>query len=231
MLDWQLPKHEVSALCPKCTVLWLNETMETCGICAKRVIECVCMPLAMQGKRYEGFCKLAYYTPHRRDAVQNRVIYRMKNYNDRRVADFLAVPLAESLERLLSECGAAREDLFLTYLPRTRTARLFYGTDQARALASALAKRMKIPMQRLIARRFGANRIQKKLSPEERLRNARRAFLPCRRAACRGKTVILVDDIVTTGAGMAACARLLRKMGAARVIYAAVATDAVNKDL
>ncbi len=185
----------------------------------------------MQKARCECLCKTVYYTPRDRSAVQNRLIYRLKNGNARRETVFAASQMLVQLKGVLRTCGAESGEAVVTYLPRATRTRLQTGTDQARALAAELSRQSGIPMQSLIARRWYANRAQKTLSPEGRLKNAKRAYVARKRADCRGKTVVLADDLVTTGAGMATAARILHRMGAKRVICLCVAADAVNKDV
>ena len=120
--------------------------------------------------------------------------------------------------------------MYLTFLPRGNAAKLEYGVDQAEELARALSVLSGIPLKKLIMRRRGKNKQQKKLSFDERIRNANASFRLARRAELSGKTVFLVDDIVTTGAGMAACTRLLRKAGAKNVYCLAAASDDANRE-
>lgn len=229
LLDWR-DEREVP-FCPSCEKKWLSETLEHCGICGKRVTDCSCMPLAMQKAKCEGLYKLVYYTPKQRDAVQNKLVYHLKNGSSCRAAAFAAAQLLAKAHAVLHAQGIEASDTLLTYLPRSSRARLRTGTDQARALARALSGASGIPVEALIKRRLFANRTQKNLSPAARKKNAKRAYVVQKRADCRGKTVLLVDDLVTTGEGMAHAARLLRKMGAVRVICLCIATDVVNKDL
>lgn len=64
---------------------------------------------------------------------------------------------------------------------------------------------------------------QWELSPAERRRNIRGAFAVAHPDRIAGKTILLVDDIVTTGITMSECAKTLKKAGAARVIGLALA--------
>ncbi len=177
-----------------------------------------------------GFSKSVYYTPRRREPIQNQLIYRIKRTNDGRAIRFLADAVWQSAERMLREAAVDRDALLLTYLPRGRRAKLFSGIDQAELLARELGRIADLPVKTLLLRQRGADREQKRLSHTARLQNAKQSFLPNTEESCRGKVVLLVDDLVTTGAGMSVCAKLLRHMGAKAVFCAAVAADSCLKD-
>ena len=234
LLDWRLPRDCADvweeALCEDCLRAWKSETLETCGNCAMRVCDCVCQPQLMHDAKCEGLCKAVYYLPRQSAPVQNRIIFSMKRRADRKTAGFAARELSYSVERFLHTKKISRDALIVTHLPRSRRSVLQYGTDQAYELARALAKRLGVPHETLILRKRNANRTQKELSERERKENAKQSFLAHGGKDCKGKTVLLVDDVVTTGAGMAVCARILKKMGASSVIGVTFAVDAENKD-
>lgn len=219
------------ALCPQCQRLWESELLETCGICAQPVKDCRCMPNLMSEAKCQGFSKAVYYTPIRKTAVQNRLIWHVKQKNDERTHLFLARELSPAVEQMLSQNGIDPSRVILTYLPRSHKTRLQVGTDQAQMLAHALGKTCNLSVRALLKRRPGSNRAQKNLSQRERIKNAKRSYVANASADCRGKTVLLVDDVVTTGASMAVCTRILRRMGAKAVFCIAVATDVMNKDV
>jgi ComF family protein len=184
------------------------------------------MTAAMERAKCAGFRKLVFYRHGKRQHVQNRLIFHVKTSNDRQTPRFCASELLPAL-RSLTE---GKPYTVLTYVPRSRAARLEYGTDQARALARALSDLSGLPCERLIVRRgSGKENAQKTLSTGARLRNARELYRLSASADVKGKTVVLVDDIVTTGATAAACIRLLRGAGAAEVFCLTVASNDTNQ--
>lgn len=97
--------------------------------------------------------------------------------------------------------------------------------NQAAMLASGFAKatRMRFAPEALC--RVKHTPPQKALSADARRRNVAGAFLvrDDKRAVIEGRPVILVDDVMTTGATLSACARALKKAGASRVVALVVA--------
>ncbi len=153
----------------------------------------------------------------------------MKRRDDVKTSSFVAARLAPAVLQWAEQNDVNPKDTIVTYLPRRHRARLLYGTDQARQLALQLSKQCGFSMQRLIVRRFGADRTQKQLNADQRIQNAKRSFRAVQNGNCKGKTVLLADDIVTTGAGMAACSGLLYRMGAKRVCGIVIAVDEENQ--
>lgn len=105
--------------------------------------------------------------------------------------------------------------------------RLARGFDQAERIARPLARLLEVPFVAAL-RRARPTRRQARLSREERLANPRRAFALRRwRLAAprgvRGLRVVVVDDVVTTGATLRAAAEALRSGGVREVLALAVA--------
>ena len=229
LLDWYEAPRTGESLCPDCRKKWESEKLETCGTCTRRVTACACMPDMLKKSGCRGFRKLTYYLPARRDVVKNRVIFRIKEESSVRTHAFLASELLPALTEMVEASGYAREDMSLASIPRSASAKAKYGTDQAEMLARALAKESGLPYVGYLARRWRASRAQKGLSGAARLQNAREAFCLSRGKRNCTKVVFLVDDVITTGASAAACARLLRRAGAKRIYCLAVASDDANR--
>jgi ComF family protein len=90
--------------------------------------------------------------------------------------------------------------------------------NQAAVLANAVGALTHIPVDCFLLARVKPTPSQIGLSPKERRRNMSGAFrVTGDRKALRGKRVALIDDVITTGATSDACARVLKRAGAARV--------------
>jgi ComF family protein len=96
------------------------------------------------------------------------------------------------------------------------------GYNQAEALAEGMARRLKLPVRRLL-RRVVATRKLAELGVTARGEIVRNVFRTRTRFNLAGRTVLLVDDVLTTGATCGAAARALKQAGAARVVVAVVA--------
>ena len=95
--------------------------------------------------------------------------------------------------------------------------------NQAEHLAHSLGKAIGIDVNNRALIRIQATPTQTHLTREERARNVRNAFAMRKRADVRGARIIVVDDVLTTGATTNACARTLRKAGAEEVCVWTVA--------
>ncbi len=98
------------------------------------------------------------------------------------------------------------------------------GYNQAGILAEEIGRLLGIPVNTKLLRRNRSTVAQKKLNDVERLRNLREAFSVNEKEAARilpmlrNKTVLLVDDIYTTGSTMEACTRVLMDCGMKHVV-------------
>jgi len=100
------------------------------------------------------------------------------------------------------------------------------GFNQALLLARPLSKQTGTPIDAHSLRRLRATRPQVELSGTERRDNVARAFVVERPCAIRGRRILLVDDVYTTGSTVADCSRALLAAGA-RVVDVLVLARAV----
>jgi ComF family protein len=149
-----------------------------------------------------------------------RTLVHQLKYADRHDARTL-------LGRWLVEAG--RELLpgtdIIVPVPLSRLRLLLRHFNQAAVLAGELSRQTGVPMDPLSLRRTRFTKSQVGMTRDQRRRNIAGAFaVPHhRRAQIAGRNVLLIDDVVTTGATAEACARTLRRAGAARVEVLALA--------
>jgi predicted amidophosphoribosyltransferase len=95
--------------------------------------------------------------------------------------------------------------------------RLAHRTNSAAILGELLARRLRVPLAERLLRRRRHTRLQSELSPPQRWKNVRQAFSVRAGYHLREAHVLVVDDILTTGATCSDAARALRRAGAQRV--------------
>jgi ComF family protein len=144
------------------------------------------------------------------DDLTRALLTRLKNRHRRDAVAWLADRLAAA--------GSPVERGVVTWAPTSTARRLRRGFDQAELLARAVARRWGLPVQPLLHRLPGP--AQSGRSAAERRHNP--AFAVDRRVP---PVVVVVDDVITTGATVTAVARALRAAGAVGV-HATVAARA-----
>ena len=126
-------------------------------------------------------------------------------------------PLAAVFGRWL-DLAYPRTDRFdaLVPMPLHWWKRLRRGFNQSELLARELSRRTGVPVRRVLRRRR-ATAAQAGLTHAQRRDNVRNAFEVPHPAAVRGLSLLLIDDVLTTGSTVNACARALKRAGAVRV--------------
>jgi predicted amidophosphoribosyltransferase len=149
------------------------------------------------------------------DEAVRRAVLALKYRNRRRLATWFAARMAATVESAHGRAAGGCE--VVTWAPTGARRRRRRGYDQAELLARALARELGVPCRGLLRRRAGG--AQTGRSRTERLDGPTfAAFVPR-----PGIRVLLVDDVVTTGATLAAARAALVDAGAAGVVMAAVA--------
>lgn len=208
--------REDKVLCPECMKEYREALYHDCSVCAKRLSECFCSIPYLKSHGVRNIVKVYRYFPGT-EAPSNHLIYRLKRDHRADVVDFLASELCKSV--LQKDINMS--ELVITNVPRRRSAIKKYGYDHSKMLGKALAKKLKIRfVDTLVSKAKKAQKQNK--GEEERINNASFKYR-WHAPDLTGKRVLLIDDIITTGASMGACAMLIRGLGAKEIIGAAVA--------
>jgi len=147
------------------------------------------------------------------------LIHHFKYKNKISLGKRLGQRLAEELQKQnLSDFA------YLIPVPLHKTRKRERGFNQSEILAQTLSSSLNLPLQKEILFRIRNTKDQTKLSEKERKRNVAGAFLiRDSQQILQGKKVILVDDVITTGATLSECAKVLKQAGAKEILAVTVA--------
>jgi ComF family protein len=126
-------------------------------------------------------------------------------------------------QRMAEALATAARPAAIVPVPLSRRRLAGRGYNQAQELARLVARALRLPLAPRALRRIRDTDAQAGLDAGARRRNLRGAFAADPAAALQGLHLALFDDVVTTGATAAECARVLRAAGAARISLWAVA--------
>lgn len=125
-------------------------------------------------------------------------------------------------ERLAAFVAESKTDLLVPVPLHPRRLRQ-RGFNQSLLLAEVLADQWHLTLKRHLLQRIRATTPQTELSAEQRATNLRGAFAVADQPLAEGRRVLLVDDVLTTGATLAECSRCLLQAGATAVLCVTVA--------
>ena len=176
-----------------------------------------------EGRREVDFTKGCFSPLRYKDAVREAV----HHYK------FSPTPAyGRPLGKILAECVRDYPEIqadMITWTPLSRKRRRERGFDQAELLARSLGEELDLPVM-LTLQKIRHTQRQSSLDEESQRRaNAKGAYRMHPRADVRGKRILLVDDVVTSGSTLEECAAVLRMAGA-ECIWCVTLAQAGKKD-
>ncbi len=150
------------------------------------------------------------------DGVIKQAIHKFKFRGKRVLSTPLSGLLIKYLEGYPFGVDLSKVTL-ITMVPLYRDRERKRGFNQSQLLATLITKHYNVPFKENILVRTRKTRPQFDLKRSERFTNVAGAFRVTREEAISGKTILLIDDILTTGATVSECAKALKQGGASRV--------------
>lgn len=204
------------ALCTECHKKYLDAKLSDCSLCGKILSECDCSNKYLRSHFISKLIKVYRYIPEE-EPPSNQLIYRLKRENRNDIRRFLANELIDAINNK----NLRLSDLIITNVPRRKKSIKKYGFDHTAQLAKILSKELSIEYIPLLKSLAVRDQKQNK-DRQERIANAKFDYLP-NVPELKGKSVLLLDDIVTTGASLGTAATLIHGLGAKKIIGLTVA--------
>jgi len=139
---------------------------------------------------------------------------QLKHEENAWLAPWLTDLLVEAKREAIAQLPS---DAWVVPVPLHWWRELQRGYNQSEALAGGLARHLGLPVRKPLRRALATHRLAA-MGSTERREVMRSAFRVRHYARLSGRTVLLVDDVLTTGATCGAAARALKQAGAARVV-------------
>ena len=177
------------------------------------------VPIGLPGEIPAPLLQLEWCAPFR--GVVRDALHRLKYGAEQRLAE----PMGSAIARRWSRVGVGAD--LVTHVPVHAERARMRGYDQAELIARSAARHLGLPVAPLLTRRR-ATIAQFDLDRADRATNVHGAFAlrdASMTAAVAGHWVLLIDDVTTTGATLAACADALEAAGAMAVSAITVARE------
>jgi len=228
LLDLFFPKScfgcqkEGEFLCQDCLSTIEILEIQFCPYCQKRVIEGKTCQSCKKNSKLDGL----YFATSYQNYLVKKLICQFK-YQPfiKELKKTLASLIINHLLILDKALFLKNQGFLLIPIPLSKTRLKWRGFNQAREIAKELSNFLEIPIFDDVLIKIRESIPQVELSGEEREENIKGIFLVKNNEKIRGRKILLVDDVYTTGATMNECAKILKDSGAREVWGVTIARE------
>ena len=195
-------------VCPYCGCVIMPDE-EACESCMKKLsVSCTVTDIQ------NSLC----VSPFEYDGIFKKAVLNLKFHNKPFYAEAMSVSLCNALKKEFPD----EKPEIITFVPAVRKSIRKRGYNQALILAREISRLTGIPVREDVLGRVTDTLPMKNMTPEERQNNLKRAFQSFGNDVSLN-SIMLIDDIYTTGATIDACAHALSQKGAERVFFMSLA--------
>ena len=210
-----------TSICDECQKYWLSALDILCDKCGYESEYCICSNKVLS-KYVDFFTFCIFYKSDSFNPV-NGIVYKLKrDYNDE-VFSFCAELMKNKALKVFSKQNMSIHDFYVTYPARRKKGIVKYGDDHAKVMSKYCAG--KLGLKTLDCFKNLGKAEQKSLNKNERFANARESYRLIDGIDVKGKNFIIIDDVLTSGATVSACASILKENGANRIVSVCFAKD------
>ena len=221
LCDTPLDYNRELPICDECKSHLVDQLDLLCPRCGYESEYCTCIPRRIEGK--VDFLTFCYFYKSGYGNPANGIVYKLKRDYNREVIDFCAKQMKKQTIKEFAKQNMSYRDYIVTYPPRRKDGVIDYGYDHAQLLAKRYARLLGLKVESCF--KNVGKKEQKTLTKLERMQNALQSFIPKDGINTEGKKFILIDDVITSGSTINACASLLKRTGAKSVVAVCYAKD------
>lgn len=201
----------------------------TCGICGKINKDSLCSSCRVKLKPIleakieeisnKNFLYLAYLFKYSGIIREKIISYKFKDHS------YLYKTFSKIITKNEKICRFIKNYDIIIPVPIHKKRFRQRGYNQSELIAREISRTLEIPMERDALAKVENNTAQSKLTKLERIDNAKNVYAIKNTENIRGKAVLLLDDIYTTGSTANECSKMLKQAGASEVAVLAIAKD------
>ncbi len=179
-----------------------------CKYCSREQTQCFC--------KLGDFAFTKNVSVLKYDGAAATIIKRLKFGKHPQLADFIGKEIAITVHQSYSDIDFD----FVTFVPMNKYKLFKRGFNQAQVIAEKVSKQLNLPILSTLTKKFSVKE-QKYKNKKERLKGVRGQFKAI--STYDGKTILLIDDVFTTGSTLSECSLMLKRAGALQVYTATFA--------